>query len=85
MASSESLVIVIFFLLQYFFCEAVGITTAPPPPENGTVGRSRGTSSAVFVFGDSTLDTGNNDHIVTFSKSNFSSLWKGFSGKNPHR
>ncbi|CAL1368623.1 unnamed protein product [Linum trigynum] len=91
MASSESLVIVIFFILQYFigttgplfFCEAVAITMAPPPPENGTVGRSRGTSSAVFVFGDSTLDTGNNDHIVTLSKSNFPPYGRDFPGRIP--
>ncbi|CAI0399590.1 unnamed protein product [Linum tenue] len=51
-----------------------------PPPENGTVGR-RGTSSAVFAFGDSILDTGNNDHITTLIKSNFLPYGRDFPGR----
>ncbi|CAI0399622.1 unnamed protein product [Linum tenue] len=89
MASSESLVIVSFFLLQLivtigplFFSEAVAITMAPPPPENVTVGNRR-TSSAVFAFGDSILDTGNNDHIATLIKSNFPPYGRDFPGRIP--
>ncbi|CAI0399580.1 unnamed protein product [Linum tenue] len=90
MASSELLLIIVFFYLlklivttgPLFFCEAVAITMAPPPPENGTVGRGR-TSSAVFVFGDSILDTGNNDHIATLIKSNFPPYGRDFPGRIP--
>ncbi|CAI0399597.1 unnamed protein product [Linum tenue] len=90
MASSESLVIVFFFLLQLivttgpplFFSKALAITMAPPPPENVTFGNRR-TSSAVFAFGDSILDTGNNDHIATLIKSNFPPYGRDFPGRIP--
>ncbi|CAI0399603.1 unnamed protein product [Linum tenue] len=55
---------------------------APPPPENVTVGNRR-TSSAVFAFGDSILDTGNNDHIATLIKSNFPPYGRDFPGRIP--
>ncbi|XP_061998969.1 GDSL esterase/lipase At3g14820-like [Rosa rugosa] len=42
-----------------------------------------GTASAVFAFGDSILDTGNNDYIVSMSKSNFPPYGRDFMGGMP--
>lgn len=39
--------------------------------------------SAIFVFGDSTVDSGNNNYIVTISKSNFPPYGKDFPGQVP--
>ncbi|CAI0399631.1 unnamed protein product [Linum tenue] len=66
--------IIIFFLLLFattgplFFCEAtIGVGRAP----------------AVYMYGDSILDTGNNDYIVTLFKSNFPPYGKNFPGRKP--
>lgn len=49
-------------LLLIIFLSCVNATR--PNPRNGSV-------SAFFVFGDSTVDSGNNNFIKTISKSNF--------------
>lgn len=49
-------------LLLIIFASCVNATR--PNPRNGSV-------SAFFVFGDSTVDSGNNNFIKTISKSNF--------------
>lgn len=38
------------------------------------------TIPAVFVFGDSTVDTGNNNNLITLAKSNFPPYGKDFMG-----
>lgn len=38
---------------------------------------------AIIVFGDSTVDAGNNNHIPTVARSNFEPYGRDFSGKKP--
>ncbi|KAI6687671.1 hypothetical protein NL676_024499 [Syzygium grande] len=45
-------------------------------PKNATI-------SAVFTFGDSILDTGNNNHLITLVKSNFLPYGRDFMGGKP--
>ncbi|KAF8023506.1 hypothetical protein BT93_F0880 [Corymbia citriodora subsp. variegata] len=65
------------YLLSLFFTmqictpqAAVGV------PENATI-------SAVFVFGDSIVDTGNNNNLITLVKSNFPPYGRDFMGGKP--
>ncbi|KAL6226993.1 hypothetical protein ACLB2K_000952 [Fragaria x ananassa] len=44
---------------------------------------TNGTTPAVFAFGDSTLDTGNNDYIISGLKSNFPPYGRDFMGGMP--
>ncbi|XP_050388071.1 GDSL esterase/lipase At3g14820-like [Argentina anserina] len=44
---------------------------------------TNGTIPAVFAFGDSTLDTGNNDYITCLLKSNFPPYGRDFMGGKP--
>ncbi|XP_024179648.1 GDSL esterase/lipase EXL3 isoform X2 [Rosa chinensis] len=41
------------------------------------------TNRAVFTFGDSTMDTGNNDYIISIAKSNFPPYGRDFVGGKP--
>ncbi|XP_048129813.1 GDSL esterase/lipase At5g42170-like isoform X4 [Rhodamnia argentea] len=45
-------------------------------PKNATI-------SAIFMFGDSIVDTGNNNHLVTLVKSNFPPYGRDFMGGKP--
>ncbi|KAF8396961.1 hypothetical protein HHK36_018598 [Tetracentron sinense] len=49
-------VAIFFFAVAFFFSLVIPLTASPP-------------ISAVFAFGDSTLDPGNNDHINTLMRS----------------
>lgn len=57
------------FRLKVFFVQLILLRTA-----QSLVDRSVSTNSsvsAIYVFGDSIVDTGNNDYIKTYSKCNF--------------
>ncbi|KAM5546834.1 GDSL esterase/lipase EXL3-like [Rosa sericea] len=62
-------VIILFILLSHN-------VAARTLPKNGT-------TPAVFAFGDSILDTGNNDYIISMSKSNFPPYGRDFMGGMP--
>lgn len=65
------LVVFLGFLEYYWRVE--GIITLPP---NITI-------PAVFVFGDSVVDTGNNNNLVTIAKSNYPPYGQDFMGGKP--
>nr|XP_011470942.1 PREDICTED: uncharacterized protein LOC101294893 [Fragaria vesca subsp. vesca] len=62
-------IFVVIFLLHHN-------VAAVPPPKNGT-------TLAVFTFGDSFLDTGNNNYIISIGKSNFPPYGRDFVGGKP--
>ncbi|XP_030541474.2 GDSL esterase/lipase At5g42170-like [Rhodamnia argentea] len=52
-------------------------------PQAEVVVLQNATVSAVFTFGDSILDTGNNNHLITLVKSNFPPYGRHFMGGKP--
>ena len=73
-ACRHSLTLPLFFLSVLFF------------PRAGALTKERGFNrsvSAVFVFGDSTVDPGNNNYIVTPIKSNFPPYGRSFKNQEP--
>ncbi|XP_056173375.1 GDSL esterase/lipase At5g42170-like isoform X2 [Syzygium oleosum] len=61
----------LFLLMQICTLQAAVVV-----PKNATI-------SAVFTFGDSILDTGNNNHLITLVKSNFLPYGRDFMGGKP--
>lgn len=48
------------------------VTTATPPSNgNGEMSRKRALVPAMFVFGDSLIDNGNNNNLPSFAKANY--------------
>ncbi|KAM5546838.1 hypothetical protein ABKV19_001387 [Rosa sericea] len=70
---SSSSVKALAMILCIFLSHNVAAVT---PPINET-------TPAVFTFGDSTLDTGNNDYIICIIKSNFPPYGRDFMGGKP--
>ncbi|CAI0388839.1 unnamed protein product [Linum tenue] len=50
---------------------------------NVTAAASGAVPAAVFTFGDSLVDTGNNNYVVTIAKSNFPPYGRDFPGGKP--
>jgi hypothetical protein len=73
MCSSYSLNILFSPFVFLFFCT---IESAIKLPENETI-------PAVFAFGDSILDTGNNNNLVSVTKSNYPPYGRDFVGGKP--
>ncbi|XP_004289076.1 PREDICTED: LOW QUALITY PROTEIN: GDSL esterase/lipase At3g14820-like [Fragaria vesca subsp. vesca] len=71
--SSSSSVKPLAMILCIFLYRNVAAVTLP----------TNGTTPAVFAFGDSTLDTGNNDYIISGLKSNFPPYGRDFMGGMP--
>ncbi len=69
-------------LLLVVFCvspwQVAATTTA-----NGTGGGGRPRVPAVLVFGDSIVDTGNNNAVLTLTRSNFRPYGKDLNGGEP--
>lgn len=67
---------VVIVIMMLFYNNGGQIATTMSLPENETV-------PAVFVFGDSIVDTGNNNHIETIVKVNFPPYGRNFFGGKP--
>ncbi|GLU22924.1 hypothetical protein SLE2022_389600 [Rubroshorea leprosula] len=68
--------LVFFYLICLsFFVAAVEAVTKPRPFNNKV--------SAVLVFGDSTVDSGNNNYVNTLFRGNFPPYGRDFRGQNP--
>lgn len=63
----------LFLSLDLIFTSALAIVKLP---KNATV-------PAVFMFGDSIVDTGNNNDLITIVKSNFPPYGRDFPGEVP--
>nr|GEY99255.1 GDSL esterase/lipase At5g45960-like [Tanacetum cinerariifolium] len=50
---------------------------------NYSYAQKQNTISAVFVFGDSTVDPGNNNYLATISKGNFPPYGRDFANHEP--
>ncbi|XP_062229958.1 GDSL esterase/lipase At5g45950-like [Phragmites australis] len=55
---------------------------APAPPGNGMINRTMGCTT-LLVFGDSTVDPGNNNHLATTARANFLPYGLNFFGRRP--
>lgn len=73
LSSLSSSVKVFWIIIVIFLYHNVATKT---PPRNET-------TAAVFSFGDSILDTGNNNYIISLSKSNFPPYGRDFQGGKP--
>ncbi|XP_043701861.1 GDSL esterase/lipase At5g45960 [Telopea speciosissima] len=73
MSSSLDLLLVLLLLLLFLF---VAQTQALLKPKNSNF-------SAIYVFGDSTVDPGNNNHIDTIFRSNFPPYGRDFPNQLP--
>ncbi|KAL6220729.1 hypothetical protein ACLB2K_008485 [Fragaria x ananassa] len=71
--SSSSVKFFSIFVIILLHHYVAALTT---PPKNGT-------TLAVFTFGDSFLDTGNNDYTISIAKSNFPPYGRDFVGGKP--
>lgn len=76
---SQSLVLLIFLLALASSCQ--GLLQADS--SSAAVKQNVTRVSAVFAFGDSTLDSGNNNYLVTPYKSDFLPYGKDFFGHKP--
>ncbi|CAN6311016.1 unnamed protein product [Urochloa humidicola] len=66
-------------LMLRFCCAAVDVsTTTPAPPPEG----NRTRPPALFVFGDSIVDPGNNNALTTLIRCNFPPYGQNFPGQN---
>ncbi|KAF9621430.1 hypothetical protein IFM89_021469 [Coptis chinensis] len=75
---SPSIYIILFslLLLSYFPVENIQVHATTPLPKNVKV-------PAIFAFGDSIVDPGNNNHLPTLARSNFPPYGKDFMGGRP--
>ncbi|XP_022724728.1 GDSL esterase/lipase At5g45960-like [Durio zibethinus] len=71
-----SLPLIVLFLYMSFFFVAKADASIKQRPFNNKV-------SAGFVFGDSTVDPGNNNYVQTFFRSNFPPYGKDFKDQTP--
>lgn len=75
-AAAAFLLLVSICCVILIACEAEGQQNKLQRPFNNTI-------SAIFIFGDSTVDSGNNDYIKTAAKSNFPPYGKDFVNHTP--
>ncbi|XP_057487842.1 GDSL esterase/lipase At5g45960-like [Actinidia eriantha] len=68
--------VLLFFLFISLMLKSGAQTLAKNNPTNKSV-------SAIFIFGDSTVDPGNNNYVQTFFKSNFLPYGRDFSNHIP--
>ncbi|XP_030541476.2 GDSL esterase/lipase At1g59030-like [Rhodamnia argentea] len=68
----QSLILVSLILMMQIFTPQAAVVV----PKNATI-------TAIFAFGDSILDTGNNNHLITLAKSNFPPYGRDFMGGEP--
>ncbi|KAF5729144.1 GDSL-motif lipase/hydrolase family protein [Tripterygium wilfordii] len=73
---SLPLVLLQFILCLLLVCTSDAEVSEKPRALNNTI-------SAVFVFGDSTVDPGNNNYLPTAFKGNFAPYGRDFTNRNP--
>ncbi|CAL5412293.1 unnamed protein product [Camellia sinensis] len=74
------------FLLQLFLYVLMMMSISSPKAQAQTLGKQKGLNNsvkAILVFGDSTVDPGNNNHIGTIFKSNFLPYGRDFPNQVP--
>lgn len=64
------MVVVVVFMKACLAQDYDGITTAAPPA-NGEDSRKKELVPAMFIFGDSLIDNGNNNNLPSFAKANY--------------
>lgn len=69
----RSLLVLLLVVVAMSGCIAqdYGDITTASPPANGEETRNKALVPAMFIFGDSLIDNGNNNNLPSFAKANY--------------